>query len=560
MMMRRFCLGLALAASQAAALRPGGSRYPSKTEAVEAFPDASGDKASAAATYYPRIKAYNMSVPIDHFHNESKYEPHSADVFDLRYWVDMSHYKKGGPVVILHSGEFSSEGRLPYLDHGIAFILAKATHGVGIVLEHRYYGTSWPTSNATTASYRFLTTDQALADTAFFSKNLKIPGHEDLNLTASGTPHILYGGSYAGGLVAFARKLYPDVFWGAISSSGVTVAIDDFWQYHEATRRYAPGDCAATTQKLTAIIDHPFLHGDPEDKSTTKMLFGLEDLQDDEFASYLADQLPSLQETNWDPALDGLGLGTYCAIITTSSPMFKSTEYLMPSVKYLVDEAGYADDSKRLTTRMLNYIAYIKDKIRSDKSRCTSKKTRECLSIRFAKNTTEINDDSWQRSWLYQTCTEWGYFIGGASTPKDRLAMVSRVLTPEFASYACKTLFGIETRPSVDNINKHGGFNFSYPRVALIDGAEDPWRSAGVHADGLPSRNSTRSEPFLLLDWGVHHWDENGPAEPDPRGSQWSMQPENIKKVQSVEVEIVKSWVKEFEQSGRSSHASSSEL
>ena len=31
--------------------------------------------------------------------------------------------------------------RLPFLDTGIVEILARATGGIGIVLEHRYYGT-----------------------------------------------------------------------------------------------------------------------------------------------------------------------------------------------------------------------------------------------------------------------------------------------------------------------------------------------------------------------------------------------------------------------------------
>ena len=34
--------------------------------------------------------------------------------------------------------------RLPFLDTGIVEILAKATNGLGIVLEHRYYGTTTP--------------------------------------------------------------------------------------------------------------------------------------------------------------------------------------------------------------------------------------------------------------------------------------------------------------------------------------------------------------------------------------------------------------------------------
>ena len=35
----------------------------------------------------------------------------------------------------------SFQDRLPFLDTGIVEILAKATNGIGIILEHRYYGT-----------------------------------------------------------------------------------------------------------------------------------------------------------------------------------------------------------------------------------------------------------------------------------------------------------------------------------------------------------------------------------------------------------------------------------
>lgn len=43
-------------------------------------------------------------------------------------------------MIVLDGGETSGEDRLPYLDTGIVDILAEATGGVGVVLEHRYYG------------------------------------------------------------------------------------------------------------------------------------------------------------------------------------------------------------------------------------------------------------------------------------------------------------------------------------------------------------------------------------------------------------------------------------
>ena len=71
--------------------------------------------------------------PLDHFSNDTR-------TFKQRYWVNKRHYKKGGPVIVLDGGETSGEDRLPFLDTGIVNILANATNGLGVVLEHRYYG------------------------------------------------------------------------------------------------------------------------------------------------------------------------------------------------------------------------------------------------------------------------------------------------------------------------------------------------------------------------------------------------------------------------------------
>lgn len=168
------------------------------------------------ALLYPE---YTLPVPIDHFQNNSKYEPHTDGTFNLRYWFDATYYKPGGPVIVLQSGETSGEGRLPYLQKGILHQLAEATSGLGVVLEHRYYGKSMPTPDLSTENLRFLTTEQALADEAYFAQHVVFHGLEHLDLTAPHVPYIAYGGSYAGAFVAFLRKVYPDIFWGKSRAS-----------------------------------------------------------------------------------------------------------------------------------------------------------------------------------------------------------------------------------------------------------------------------------------------------------------------------------------------------
>lgn len=56
----------------------------------------------------------------------------------------------------------------------------------------------------------------------------------DCNLTAPGTPWILYGGSLAGAQTAFSIKTYggPDgIMYGGIASSGVIKAVLSYAQW-----------------------------------------------------------------------------------------------------------------------------------------------------------------------------------------------------------------------------------------------------------------------------------------------------------------------------------------
>ncbi len=66
---------------------------------------------------------------------------------------------------------------------------------------------------------------------------------------------------------------------GAISSSGVTEAIYDYWKYYEPIREYGPPDCISTTQKVVNVVDNIII-GKNDTKLTAqlKAAFGLQDL------------------------------------------------------------------------------------------------------------------------------------------------------------------------------------------------------------------------------------------------------------------------------------------
>ncbi|KAF4126262.1 Serine carboxypeptidase S28 [Geosmithia morbida] len=423
---------------------------------------------SSLSASYPE---YNLSIPIDHFLNESIYEPHSRNKFNLRYWFDAQFYKPGGPIFVLCGGETDAQDRLPFLQKGIVHEIAKATNGVGVILEHRYYGKSIPTPDFSTENLRFLTTEQALADTAYFAKHVKFQGLEGFDLTPEKTPWLAYGGSYAGSFAAFLRVVYPDTFFGAISSSGVPAAIWDYWEYYEAARIFGPPVCSRTQGKLTNIVDNILLNETNADYVVDlKTAFGIDAKIDNaDFVSAITGGITSLQSYNWDPEVSSDAFFTYCDTISNDENQFPALESNRPFVEKIVAQTGYADDPDPLVDRMLNYIGTQRSGSGSDSG-----------SAEISDKSFYDQDDLSQtwRLWPYQVCTE--------------------------------DAFNITKPADTDRINKYGSFNISYPRLAFVDGQWDPWRAAGVHALSQVQRDSTISEPMILIDGGVHHWDENG--------------------------------------------------
>lgn len=430
--------------------------------------------------------------------------------------------------------------------------MAVKTHGIGVVLEHRYYGTSMPTPNLSTKNLRFLTTEQALADEAYFAQNVVFRGLEHLDLTSNTTAYIGYGGSYAGAFNAFLRKLYPDIFWGAISSSGVVEAIWDYWTYYEPIRVFAPQTCVSYSQKIMAMVDNILLGlNSTATTAELKGVFGLPNVtHDDDFASVLAGGIGSWQGKNWDPESNDPSFDLYCGNITESSLLWPGTESLTSTVQDLLKKGGYASEVESLTTPLLNWIGWLTD---YSISNCENPNQDSCFGTR---NVTFYQQDDitqdW-RSWPYQYCTQWGYLQTGSGVPKDQLPLVSRTNTLEWESLICEYAFDIKTPPNVTAINKYGGFGISYPRLAMIDGEQDPWRPATAHASPFNTtalnRTDTSSEPFKLIAGAVHHWDENGLFPNQTVSTPPScLPPPPVRDAQAQEIQFVQEWMQEWEE------------
>lgn len=122
-----------------------------------------------------------------------------------------------------------------------------------MILENRYYGASYPFNTSTTDQLAFLTTAQTIADNSYFAQNAVFPGIKG-DLTAPGTPWILYGGSLAGAQTAFSVKKYGDVLYGGIAASAPIHVVVGYPEWYNPIQKYAPQ--VSSQICILLLLDH----------------------------------------------------------------------------------------------------------------------------------------------------------------------------------------------------------------------------------------------------------------------------------------------------------------
>lgn len=202
--------------------------------------------------------------------------------------------------------------------------------------------------------------------------------------------------------------MYPDIFWGTISSSGVTKAIYDYWAYYEPVAQYGPPACISAQKTMTHIVDN-ILIGKNNSRLTSKLksAFQLGNLTyNDDFANQLAEGVSWWQSLNWDPAVSSPEFFNYCNNISSTKVLYPTTERLRSTAAYLIDQGGYPCNSS-LVNQFLNYIGYVNF---TQVAPCTSDGSTldECFSNHNASfyAQDDLGQQGW-RSWSYQYCSEW---------------------------------------------------------------------------------------------------------------------------------------------------------
>jgi len=154
------------------------------------------------------------------------YNDPSKGAFKVRYWATWEYYKPGEPIVLTTPGEVNADGMSPArpyfgvnikdLRHTCTFLgysgyptnqtihgqIAKREGGATIVVEHRFYGSSYPYPNLSAKNFKVHTLNQAIEDFDHFTKNAKLTFPGGNQVRPDKAPWIFVGGGCSGALAS----------------------------------------------------------------------------------------------------------------------------------------------------------------------------------------------------------------------------------------------------------------------------------------------------------------------------------------------------------------------
>jgi len=259
------------------------------------------------------------------------------------------------------------------------------------------------------------------------------------------------------------------------------------------------------------------------------------------FKNYLPkNPLASWQAKCWDPEVGSTRFDEFCAAL--DKPFGRVTTAALELPFEHPDRMVQLEDGLALDIAIINYGNWIKKHI---VSRCPEDFTVEdCFGTFDDEKYRDIGIDQDWRLWLFQVCTEWGYFTT-APPDQNQARIVSRLLTLGYESKICKQAFppgkhfSVPSLPNITAVNALGDFWIEADRLAIIDGEVDPWRPNTPHSEDAPDREDTTLRPFKLIPNGVHHYDEYGLAN-------LLEEPAEIRKIHAEMISFVNSWLKDW--------------
>jgi thymus-specific serine protease len=410
--------------------------------------------------------------------------------WNQRFWVNSTFWKgpqSNAPVFLYIEGE--GAGSPLDVVSGQHVELA-ATHGALIIaLEHRFFGASVPTKDLTVNSLRYLSSQQAIADTARFitsyivpTFNVNIPpeGHPEM-----GNPIVTFGGSYPGALSAFLRLSLPHLIAFAFSTSSPIQAEYDFNGYCQVVSAALANPLVGGSQEcLNAVttafqtIDQALRGNSAQQASIAKQLGSCEAPQsiDDVklLASNAAGVFMGIVQYNMDTGVPGPTVASACQTMLAASDPVSAVAQIWAQT---APGQNCSDNSYQdfITTQVGN---------------TTADPTATGVGI---------------RQWTWMTCIEYSYF----QTCEEGCPF-SSLMDEASQVKICQDAFDqrmdaafVADRVAFTN-SYFGGYNLTTTNILYTNGGIDPWHYLSITPSNINPNGPQYDSWAVWIPDGAH--------------------------------------------------------
>ena len=387
---------------------------------------------------------------IDHAHEDGA-------KFKQRFWIDSSLAKgEDAPVIYYICGEGACDGASTTT---IVNQMAEKYGAHRVALEHRYYGESQPFPAQTAQNLRYLSMTQALEDLAAF----EIYAKEKYSLKGK---WVAVGGSYPGELAAFYRLKHPELISGSLASSAPVIAKADFEEYDRHVAKVAGASCLRAIQ--TATLDAEQKLKSQKSAEQIKKIFKLSQLKSNfDFLYVMADMAAV--------AIQYGGQKSFCRSIVNAKQGGLLEAYAQAGIEAF---------------RVLGVTPY-EDSFQAAESTDPKKYANTGF-----------------RAWMYQSCTEFGFFQTAYHVPAQSSRSTQINLKAHYG--VCKRLFNLDAQVNLDRTNDRfyrelgrGSVN----HIFFTNGSNDPWSNLSITDSERTMGN--RELKFFLIP-GAAHCDDLG--------------------------------------------------
>jgi pimeloyl-ACP methyl ester carboxylesterase len=417
-------------------------------------------------------KTSNAPVTVEWFDQIMDHESDDKSTWPQRIMYSNTFSSNPTSPVYLYIG---SEGELSqrWLTGGLMFEAARDHGARMLAVEHRFYGQSNPVPDFSPENLRLLSSRQALADLEYVIKTYKLNGESLMNV-----PIVVFGGSYGGSLSAWARLKFPNLIVGSLASSAPLEPSVEFTKYYEVVER---------------SLRH---YGGDKCVDNIRSAF--------ESVAFKLRRPKGPQELKKDFRLCKRAAAYYSPSFEISSFYYAITDHLADIVQY---NAEKAELSTQVVCDLLADAKLPYDGLTEVIQRWLLRAGLPCLEGTYDEmlatmNQTVIAEATGMRQWMWQSCTEFGFFqvTGTALAPAD-------AVSPALFYKLCEDAYGIVDGKNFVNAAAnetrkfYGGYDFESSNVYFTNGDIDPWSALSQ----LPETAPADAEYKTLVTAGTSH-------------------------------------------------------